>query len=59
MNMDDEKLTREIKKFYKEHPELLEVIRKYNIDKENYYKTLQSLNGKRKITYSTITNRTY
>ncbi len=57
--MDGEYIFDKMNKYYEEHPEVLEMLRKFNIEKKNYYMSLQNIQQQGNITFSSASNRTY
>jgi len=57
--VDGEYIFDKMNKYYEEHPEVLEMLRKFNIEKKNYYMSLQNIQQQGNITFSSASNRTY
>jgi hypothetical protein len=57
--MDEKNLFKKRDEYYKKHPELLEIIQKFRIDKTSYYMSIEAIQGKKQITNASYSNRTY
>ena len=57
--MKETELFKQVEKFYKENPELMDILHKFRVDKEKYYLESQVIRRQKKIIFASSSNQTY